>query len=81
MSCSTTASPGWGTRGAARALEEVEREHGVRLVYGRRPLAPDLTAEVLLVDVTGPPRGLAGFKHELYRRFGLTSDRYEADPE
>ena len=72
---------GVGDPAAARALEEVERDHGVRLVYGRRPLAPDLTAEVLLVDVTGPPRGLAGFKHELYRRFGLTSDRYEADPE
>ena len=66
---------------AARALEQVEREHGVRLVYGRRPLAPGVQAEVLLVDVTTPPRGLAGFKHELYRRFGLTSDRYEADPE
>ena len=72
---------GVGDPAAARALEEVEREHGVRLVYGRRPLAPDVTAEVLLVDVTGPPRGLAGFKHELYRRFGLTSDRYETDPE
>ena len=66
---------------AARALEGVEREHGVRLVYGRRPLAPGVAAEVLLVDVTAPPKGLAGFKGELYRRFGLTSDRYEADPE
>ena len=48
---------GVGDPGAARALEEVERDHGVRLVYGRRPLAPDVTAEVLLVDVTCPPRG------------------------
>ena len=66
---------------AARALEEVEREHGVRLVYGRRPLAPGVAVEVVLVDVTTPPERLGGFKHELYRRFGLTSDRYEADPE
>ena len=35
---------GVGDPAAARALEEVEREHGVRLVYGRRPLAPDVTA-------------------------------------
>ena len=65
----------------AAALEEVEQDHEVRLVYGRRPLVPGVTVEVLLVDVTSPPRGLAGFKHELYQRFGLTSDRYEADPE
>ncbi len=65
----------------ATALEEVERDHDVRLVYGRRPLAQGVTVEVLLVDVTGPPRGLGAFKHELYQRFGLTSDRYEADPE
>jgi hypothetical protein len=53
----------------------------VRLVYGRRPLAQGVTAEVVLVDVTSPPKGLAEFKHQLYGRFGLTSDRYEADPE
>ena len=72
---------GVGDPAAARALEEVEREHGVRLVYGRRPLAPGVAVEVVLVDVTTPPARLGGFKHELYRRFGLTSDRYEADPE
>ena len=72
---------GVGDPAAARALEEVEREHGVRLVYGRRPLAPGVAVEVVLVDVTTPPERLGGFKHELFRRFGLTSDRYEADPE
>ena len=72
---------GVGDPAAARALEEVEREHGVRLVYGRRPLAPGVAVEAVLVDVTTPPERLGGFKHELYRRFGLTSDRYEADPE
>ena len=72
-----------GVRAAAvaTALEEVESDHEVRLVYGRRPLSPGVTAEVLLVDVARPPRRLSGFKHELYKRFGLTSDRYEADPE
>ena len=66
---------------AAPSLEEVGRAHEVRLVYGRRPLAQGVTAEVVLVDVTSPPKGLAEFKHQLYGRFGLTSDRYEADPE
>ena len=49
----------------ATDLEEVERDHEVRLVYGRLPLGPRAKAVMLLVDVTRPPRGLPGFKHEL----------------
>ena len=67
---------------AGTALQAIEVKHGVRMVYGRRPFAcPDgstVEPEILLVDVESSiPHGLDLFKHQLYERYGLASDRYE----
>ena len=64
------------------ALRAIETARGVRVVYGRRPFkCPDGTIsepEILLVDVeSSVPNGLDAFKHVLYERFGLASDRHE----
>ena len=64
----------------ADQLSAVEREFGVRLVYGRRLLTQDghgASPEVLLVDVSHPPQGLNEFKRDLFLHFGLESHRYE----
>ena len=64
----------------ANRLSAVEREFGVRLVYGRRLLTQDgyrASPEVLLVDVSHPPQGLNEFKRALFLQFGLESHRYE----
>ena len=64
----------------ADRLSAVEREFGVRLVYGRRLLTQDgyrASPEVLLVDVSHPPQGLNEFKRALFLQFGLESHRYE----
>ena len=64
----------------ADQLSAVEREFGVRLVYGRRLLTQDgyrASPEVLLVDVSHPPQGLNEFKRALFLHFGLESHRYE----
>jgi hypothetical protein len=66
------------------ALYDIERQRGVRLVYGRRRfLCPDGTQvepEVLLVDVEGSvPHGLDHFKFLLFQAFGLASDRYDGE--
>ena len=64
----------------ANRLSAVEREFGVRLVYGRRLLTQDghrASPEVLLVDVSCPPRRLNEFKRDLFLHFGLESHRYE----
>ena len=64
----------------ADRLSAVEREFGVRLVYGRRLLTQDgrrASPEVLLVDVSHPPRRLNEFKRNLFLHFGLESQRYE----
>ena len=64
----------------ADQLSTVEREFGVRLVYGRRLLTQDghqASPEVLLVDVSRPPQGLNEFKRDLFLHFGLESHRYE----
>ena len=64
----------------ADQLSAVEREFGVRLVYGRRLLTQDghqASPEVLLVDVSRPPQGLNEFKRDLFLHFGLESHRYE----
>ena len=64
----------------ADQLNAVEREFGVRLVYGRRLLTQDgyrASPEVLLVDVSHPPQGLNEFKRALFLHFGLESHRYE----
>ena len=67
---------------AGEALQAIEVTHGVRMVYGRRPFTcPDgstVEPEILLVDVESSiPHGLDLFKHQLYERYGLASDRYE----
>ena len=64
----------------ADQLGAVEREFGVRLVYGRRLLTQDgrrASPEVLLVDVSHPPQRLNEFKRDLFLHFGLESNRYE----
>ena len=64
----------------ADRLSAVEREFGVRLVYGRRLLIQDghrASPEVLLVDVSHPPQRLNEFKRDLFLHFGLESHRYE----
>ena len=64
----------------ADQLSAVERKFGVRLVYGRRSLTQDgrrAAPEVLLVDVSRPPRRLNEFKRDLFLQFGLESHRYE----
>lgn len=64
----------------ADQLSAVERKFGVRLVYGRRLLTQDgrrASPEVLLVDVSRPPRRLNEFKRDLFLQFGLESHRYE----
>ena len=64
----------------ADQLSAVEREFGVRLVYGRRLLTQDgrrASPEVLLVDVSRPPQRLNEFKRDLFLQFGLESHRYE----
>ena len=64
----------------ADQLSVVEREFGVRLVYGRRLLTQDgyrASPEVLLVDVSRPPQGLNEFKRALFLYLGLESHRYE----
>ena len=64
----------------ADQLSAVERKFGVRLVYGRRLLTQDgrrAAPEVLLVDVSRPPRRLNEFKRDLFLQFGLESHRYE----
>jgi hypothetical protein len=67
----------------ARAFEQVEREFGVRIAYGRRvvrdiPSARQTTCEVLLIDLRGINRErVNALKGRLWDRFGLHSDRYE----
>ncbi len=68
------------TARVADRLSAVEREFGVRLVYGRCLLTQDgrrASPEVLLVDVSHPPQRLNEFKRDLFLHFGLESHRYE----
>jgi len=67
----------------AQAFRQIERDYGVRLVYGRRPLEDEPSArrtvcEVLLVDLRGilMPR-VNELKGRLWEHFGLRSDSYE----
>lgn len=65
----------------AAGLGAVEREYGVRILYGLRAFA-DARHEVLLVD--GQNADIARvntYKGQLYQRFGIQSDRYEGHPE
>ena len=78
-----------GVRGGdtGKALDRVAQKYDVNLVYGRRKLVHPTTGiaaepEVLLVDPAYmSPRLENNFKVNLYRRFGLQSDRYEGSPD
>jgi hypothetical protein len=67
----------------AAAFGEVERDFGVRLVYGRRPLEDEpsgrrTVCEVLLVDLRGiNSQRVNAIKRLLWERYGLRSDPYE----
>ena len=66
--------------GVGAVLSQVESRFGVRLVYGRRRLGQGAVyPEVLLVDISRAPHGLDEFKYHLYERYGLASDKYEAE--
>ncbi len=65
------------------AFHEVERDFGVRLAYGRRPLEDEpsgrrTVCEVLLVDLRGINlHRVNALKGLLWERYGLRSDAYE----
>ncbi len=67
----------------ADALRQIEREYGVHLVYGRRPVEDEPSGrrticEVLLVDLRGlNPQPVNHIKGVLWDRFRIASDRYE----
>ena len=62
----------------ADALNRVAERYNVNIVYGRRQFAGGYGADVLLVDAEDiNPRRSRNFKYNLYRHFGLTSDRYD----
>lgn len=68
----------------ADAFRQIERDFGVRLVYGQRPIADAPTArrtlcEVLLVDLRGIHRDRVNeVKWVLWERFGIQSHRHES---
>jgi hypothetical protein len=69
-----------GSRLAA-AFAQVERDFGVRILYGWRAFG-SAQHEVLLVDGSGAQRDRVDrFKGRLYEAFGLQSDLYEHDAE
>ena len=60
------------------ALNRVAERYNVNIVYGIRRFDSGYEADVLLVDVEDiNPRHSRNFKYNLYRHFGLTSDRYD----
>ena len=62
----------------ADVLNCVAEQYNANIVYGIRRFTGEYGAEVLLVDVEDiNPRRSRNFKYNLYRHFGLTSDRYD----
>ena len=60
------------------ALNRVADRYNVNIVYGIRRFTGGCEADVLLVDAEDiNPRRSRNFKYNLYRHFGLTSDRYD----
>jgi hypothetical protein len=60
------------------ALNRVAERYNVNIVYGIRRFTGGCEADVLLVDAEDiNPRRSRNFKYNLYRHFGLTSDRYD----
>jgi len=67
--------------GLSATLRDIERNYGVRVLYGTR-IFGEHPHEVILVDGTRAfPHPVNALKAELYRHFGLQSDRYEDIPE
>ncbi|NPV09931.1 MAG: hypothetical protein HPY83_18460 [Anaerolineae bacterium] len=63
------------------ALEQIERRHGVRIIYGRRSFA-GFVHDVLLVDPKEAEQHIVNdLKYRLWERFGLQSDLYEGSYE
>ncbi len=67
----------------AGAFQQVERDFGVRLAYGRRPLEDEPSArrtvcEALLVDLRGINlHRVNALKGQLWEQYGIRSDPYE----
>ena len=62
----------------ADTLNRVAERYNVNIVYGIRQFTGGYEADVLLVDAEDiNPRRSRNFKYNLYRHFGLTSDRYD----
>jgi glycosyltransferase involved in cell wall biosynthesis len=62
-------------------LERIERDYGVKLLYGTRTFGP-AHHQVILVDGSHADRDRTNaFKGLLYHHFGIQSDRYESNPE
>ena len=62
----------------ADTLNRVAERYNVNIVYGIRKFTGGYEADVLLVDAEDiNPRRSRNFKYNLYRHFGLTSDRYD----
>ncbi len=60
------------------ALNRVAERYNVNIVYGIRRFTGGCEADVLLVDAEDiNPRRSRNFKYNLYRHFGLMSDRYD----
>ena len=60
------------------ALNRVADRYNVNIVYGIRHFTGGCEADVLLVDAEDiNPRRSRNFKYNLYRHFGLMSDRYD----
>jgi hypothetical protein len=70
-----------------RFLRDIENRYGVGLLYGSRSLEHPSTKEkfpveaVLVQATNAPAERFDRFKYRLWQRFGLTSDRYEANGE
>ena len=62
----------------ADTLNRVAERYNVNIVYGIRQFTGGYEADVLLVNAEDiNPRRSRNFKYNLYRHFGLTSDRYD----
>ncbi len=64
-------------------FRRIEDEFGVEIIYGRRRFTDPMNGlasqpEILLIDVTRMEKGpIDIFKSQLFREFGIRSDRYE----
>ena len=62
----------------AGVLNRVAERYNINILYGIRQFSGGYEADVLLVDAEDiNPRRSRNFKYNLYRHFGLASDRYD----